>query len=595
MSYRKIIFVISFLVISSFLFNFSTPTAGATTVAEIQALIQQLLQQIAQLRKQLVETQGTPVSWCHDFNSNLRIGNSGLEITALQTALEKEGFLTEVSGDFDEKTASAVVGFQEKYKEKILTPLGLKYGTGFVGKATRTKLNLLYGCAIVTPPLTPITPTPIPTPTTPISPPTTPTAYIKVISPNGGENLTFGTPYQIKWSQTGLENNKVDILLKTYDKNYSPFGTQYLIAGTVSASQRAYSWIPSQQTLDDYFGIVVPRYYYKIIIRTIETPVPTTEIRDESDNYFSIVSVTQPINSSPSSPTIYGPTSVVINANNLFSAVSTDPDGNDITYTFDWGDGTKDSKNFGSGYLYSVYHSWSISGIYTIKVTADDNKGGTASNTYVVKVSQSVNNPPSTPTVSGPTSVMVNSSNLYAAVSTDPDGNDITYTFDWGDGTKDSKNFGSGYGYSVYHVWTASGIYTITVTVSDNKGGAASATYMVKVGQPSITVLSPNGGEQLNGNQSYQISWSYTGNVYSQVDILLGGFDADGNQINDWKLIKAGASTSQGYYYWAPYGAPLYLPSGFSTTPSKYKIKIREATDRADALIDISDSYFSVI
>lgn len=116
------------------------------------------------------------------------------------------------------------------------------------------------------------------------------TPSITVLSPNGGENLSFGTSFEIKWKQTGLENTKIDILLKAYDKNFSPFANQYLIAGTVSPTQGFYSWTPSQKTLDDYFGYVVPRQYYKIIVRTIETPVPSAEIKDESDNYFSIVS-----------------------------------------------------------------------------------------------------------------------------------------------------------------------------------------------------------------------------------------------------------------------------------------------------------------
>lgn len=97
---------------------------------------------------------------------------------------------------------------------------------------------------------------------------------------------------------------------------------------------------------------------------------------------------------------------------------------------------------------------------------------------------QPINSPPSIPTISGPTSVIVNTNNLYSAVSTDPDGNDITYTFDWGDGTQNSKSFGSGYGYSVYHAWTTSGIYTVKVTANDNKGGVASSNYMVKVSEP---------------------------------------------------------------------------------------------------------------
>ena len=92
-----------------------------------------------------------PTEWCHTFNKNLRVGDRSDEVRELEIALDKEGFAVVLSDKardplFNESFASAVTGFQEKYRDEILTPLGLKYGTGFVGNATRKKLNALYGC-----------------------------------------------------------------------------------------------------------------------------------------------------------------------------------------------------------------------------------------------------------------------------------------------------------------------------------------------------------------------------------------------------------------------------------------------------------------
>jgi hypothetical protein len=89
--------------------------------------------------------------WCHDFLLDLKYGQRGEEIKFLQIALEKEGlFKGPASGYFDLLTLRAVRNFQEKYKNEVLSPFGFKKGTGFVGIATRTKLNELYGCTKIT-------------------------------------------------------------------------------------------------------------------------------------------------------------------------------------------------------------------------------------------------------------------------------------------------------------------------------------------------------------------------------------------------------------------------------------------------------------
>ncbi|MCX6764219.1 MAG: hypothetical protein NTU58_00715 [Candidatus Nealsonbacteria bacterium] len=169
------VFFISIFLISAFFF---AQEAGAIvqtkSTQELEALIKSLQLQIEQLQKQLEDTK-TPIAsvWCHNFNVNLKYGDKGDEVEVLQVVLEKEGFQIDNSekkpfATFGEFTASALVGLQDKYFNEILKPLGLQRGTGFMGKATREKLNKTYGCGASFP----ITPTTPATPATPAIPAT---------------------------------------------------------------------------------------------------------------------------------------------------------------------------------------------------------------------------------------------------------------------------------------------------------------------------------------------------------------------------------------------------------------------------------------
>jgi len=149
---------LSLIIVGVFAFVFSVPQVKAATIAELQAQIQALLAQLQQLQNQLNQSQGgqtTQTTWCHNFERNLKIGDKGDEVKALRTALIKEGFDPgDIPGGYEENiafsdyTASAVTAFQEKYASEILAPVGLSHGTGFVGPATRAKLNALYGCGV---------------------------------------------------------------------------------------------------------------------------------------------------------------------------------------------------------------------------------------------------------------------------------------------------------------------------------------------------------------------------------------------------------------------------------------------------------------
>ena len=80
------------------------------------------------------------------FKKDLKLGSNNDDVSELQKCLAKDPEVYPegtVSGYFGEKTKEAVIRFQEKYKDEILTPSGLTSGNGIVSKNTREKLNEL--------------------------------------------------------------------------------------------------------------------------------------------------------------------------------------------------------------------------------------------------------------------------------------------------------------------------------------------------------------------------------------------------------------------------------------------------------------------
>lgn len=92
----------------------------------------------------------SPIVFTDNLNKGL-VGDSAVAL--MQATLRKEGLYPPagrtfndcpITGTFGPCTERAVIDFQEKYREKILTPANLSAGTGFVGEATIKQLNSIW-------------------------------------------------------------------------------------------------------------------------------------------------------------------------------------------------------------------------------------------------------------------------------------------------------------------------------------------------------------------------------------------------------------------------------------------------------------------
>ncbi|MFH1170539.1 MAG: Ser-Thr-rich GPI-anchored membrane family protein [Candidatus Vogelbacteria bacterium] len=156
--FKKILIVlVLFSLIIPLTTRAQTADGQSRSAADLERQIRELTQQLERLRGN-VDT-GTSQQWCHTFNQNLGVGMNNDEVSYLYGALMRSGLITAGSDNrrneniYDENTASAVSQFQEKYREDILTASGLSAPTGYFGPASRKKMNSLYGCIGIKPPI----------------------------------------------------------------------------------------------------------------------------------------------------------------------------------------------------------------------------------------------------------------------------------------------------------------------------------------------------------------------------------------------------------------------------------------------------------
>ena len=120
---------------------------------EKEAILKEVKERLVALREdvaKLYKLAGIkfPENEIYEVKKNLYFGmEDSREVRSLQRFLKSrgediypEGFVT---GNFYELTRKAVIRFQEKHRQEILEPLGLKSGTGYVGESTRNYINSL--------------------------------------------------------------------------------------------------------------------------------------------------------------------------------------------------------------------------------------------------------------------------------------------------------------------------------------------------------------------------------------------------------------------------------------------------------------------
>ncbi len=147
---------------------------------------------------------------------------------------------------------------------------------------------------------------------------------------------------------------------------------------------------------------------------------------------------------------------------------SSDPDGTITAWAWNFGDGATGTGS-------QIQKRYSAAGTYTVTLTVTDNRGATGTTTRTVVVT-APNQPPVASFTFSPTNPDPGQNVVFdAAASSDPDGTITAYNWNFGDGT-------TGTGMKITKAYTSAGVYTVTLTVTDNLGATGTTTRTIQVG-----------------------------------------------------------------------------------------------------------------
>ena len=241
-----------------------------------------------------------------------------------------------------------------------------------------------------------------------------------------------------------------------------------------------YSWSFGDGTIDDTGTTATDSHAYTAP-GVYTATLTTTDDLGVTNTASDVITVDQPKALFTTNPTDLIPRAPT----NFDASGSSDPEGTIIDYSWDFGDRTAVEDDGSSA---TTSHTYAARGHYNVTLTVTNALGQTDTTSEAVTVDD-----PPTVTLT-PSAVLTASGATLtfngSAAAPDPGGAIADYRWTFGDGTTDDTGTTS----TDSHVYATSGVYTATLTATDDLGDATSASRQITVdAAPSASfTASPN-------------------------------------------------------------------------------------------------------
>lgn len=255
----------------------------------------------------------------------------------------------------------------------------------------------------------------------------------------------------------------------------------------------------------------------------------------------------------------------------LSGLTSTDPDGGIVSYSWNFGDGQT-----GSGAVTS--HAYSQAGTYTVTLTVADNCGATDAETtqvLVVPVDPCAGNLVPFAQAGSDVSAQTNQTILFSGGgSIDLDGSISSYSWNFGNGQTAS-------GVSAVYAYTVVGVYTVTLTVTDNCGAARSDSLVATITAPDpCSGNSPptaEAGANQNGDVDQVLLFSAAGSTDADGNLTISSYwwNFGDGQATGW---QPNSSVTHSYSQGGPFTVTLWVRDncGASSTADTALVTINQ-------------------